>query len=297
MAGPHIGGVEKHISEVAKSLKAKGQSVTVLTEKYDKNLKNTEIIDGTKIIRFQYPHIKLIGLLFVWQNIFRLRKLIQNADVVHIHDVFIWYLPFRFLYLGKKVVTTFHGLEWDDPLSKTSIFQKKVAAKLSSKTVGVGLFLEKYLGIKFDLLIYGAASPVKTITPKNKNSIVYVGRLEVNTGILQFIKWLKVKGKMLKVDFVGDGELRTECEKYGTVYGFTNPTPFYKKAEYSVPGGYLAALEALSYKCKLKLFWNNKVKDDYWNMSPFIKKDVEVWAKKQTWDKLANEYINLYNHI
>jgi glycosyltransferase involved in cell wall biosynthesis len=298
MAEPHVGGVEKHVSEVSTALQKKGHKIIILTEKYDKCLKNTEIIDGTKIVRFSYPHIKLVGILVVWWNILNQRKLIMGADIVHIHDVFIWYLPFRFIYPRKKVITTFHGLEWDNPLSRISIFQKKIASKLSSATVGVGIFLEKYLGIKFNLVIYGAASSNNLNFKKEKDSFVYVGRLERNTGLLKFLKWIdSQKSKVFKVDFVGDGELRNKCKKYGIVYGFSDPIPFYKKSEYSVPGGYLAALEALSYKCKLKLFWNNKVKDDYWNMSPFIEKDVGAWAKSQTWEKLANEYINLYNSL
>lgn len=132
------------------------------------------------------------------------------------------------------------------------------------------------------------------------SKIVFIGRLEKDTGVLQFLKWLDENGKKLTITFVGDGRLREVCQKYGTVTGFCDPTPYYKKAEYVVPGGYLAALEALSYNCKLKLFWNNKVKEDYWKMSPFYQlkgEKLKKWAREQTWDKLADEYINLYNNI
>ncbi len=306
---PHIGGVEKHVYEISKLLKKKGNDITVLTEKYDDLLKNSEVIEGVKIVRFSFPRVKLLGLIFIWSQILRNRKLIREADVIHIHDVFIWYFPFCLLYPKKTVVTTIHGLEWDLPLMKLSIFQKRLAARLSNRTVGVGKFLEKYLYIKFDLLTYGGVSMnqfIDTKKTKVQGSVVYVGRLEENTGILEFIKWLKhsigygVKGKVSKVDFCGDGPLRKECEKYGTVHGFCDPNPYLKKAEYCVPGGYLAALEALSYGCKLKLFWNNKVKEDYWKMSPFYKLrgvKLKSWAKGQTWDKLADEYLDLYNHI
>lgn len=129
---------------------------------------------------------------------------------------------------------------------------------------------------------------------KIENLIVFVGRLEKDTGILEFLDWLE-KNSKYKIEFCGDGPLRKECEKYGLVHGFTDPAPYYKKAEYCIPGGYLAALEGLTYGCKLKLFWNNKIKEDYWKMSPFVRKDVKTWAKHQTWDKLANEYLDLYN--
>jgi len=127
--------------------------------------------------------------------------------------------------------------------------------------------------------------------------IVYVGRLEENTGLLKFLQWLRVNGQGLKVEFVGDGNLRKECEKYGQVCGFTNPAPYLRQAKYCVPGGYLAAFEGLSSGCKLKLFWNNKIKEDYWKMSPFTGKNVAGWAKHQSWQKVADEYLNLYNSL
>jgi glycosyltransferase involved in cell wall biosynthesis len=152
---PHIGGVEKHVQEVAKSLERKGNSVVILTEKYDKLLKDTEIVDGIKVVRFSYPHIKFLGIKFIWWQIFRNRKLIKDADVVHIHDVFVWYLPFRFLYPAKRVYTTFHGWEGKWPIPFGNILQKRLAVRLSSGTIAVGKYIEKYYGIKTNKIIYG----------------------------------------------------------------------------------------------------------------------------------------------
>ncbi len=296
---PHTGGVEKHIYEVSKRLKIKNQNITILTEAYTKTLKDHEIINGIKIVRFSYPHIKFFGLLYIWFWFFKNMKMIKSAEVVHIHDVFIWYFPFCFIYPKKTVITTIHGFEWDSPLKKISILQKRLAIMFSNRTIGVGKFLEKYLNRKFDLISYGGATTLLySNVVKKRDSIVYVGRLEENTGLLQFLNWLK-KNKKYSVNFCGDGRMRSECAKFGKVHGFTDPAPFYKKAEYCVPGGYLAALEALSYKCKLKLFWNNKVKEDYWKLSPFYRLNGErlkIWAKEQTWEKLANEYISLYHN-
>lgn len=276
---PHVGGVERHIDEVLKPLEKRGFKVTVVSSE-----------------DINFPKVKHLGLLYIWFWLWKNRNLINDNELIHCHDVFIWYLPFRFIYPNKKVVTTFHGLEWDSPLRKISIWQKRLASRLSTNTIGVGRFLEKYLGIKFDLLIYGATTVIHSTVVKKRMSIIYVGRLEENTGLGKFLGWLD-KNNKYKVEFCGDGRMRSECEKYGNVYGFTDPIHFLKKAEYCVPGGYLAALEALSYKCKLKLFWNNKIKEDYWKMSPFVKKNVKVWVQSQTWDKLADEYINLYNSI
>lgn len=284
---PHVGGVEKHIFEVSKKLKVKGGSVRTISSE-----------------DIRQPKIKLIGLLYIWYWLFKKRKFIENADVVHCHDVFIWYLPFRFIYPRKKVITTIHGWEEVYPMQSKFTLLKKLAVKLSSKSVGIGKFLKKYINVKFDLISYGATTIRIMVVKKDRNRIVYVGRLEENTGLLQFLDWLRFSsaGKnnpKYTVDFCGDGRLRSECEKYGKVHGFCDPNPFYKKAKICVPGGYLAALEALSYGCELKLFWNNQVKEDYWKMSPFFKlkgNKLKEWARAQTWEKLANEYLDLYHN-
>ena len=294
---PHVGGVEKHIAEVSKLLRKKGNNLTVLTEKHDSSLRNSEIIDGINVVRFDYPHVRFFGLLNIWWQILARRKLIVSADIIHIHDVFIWYLPFRFLYPNKKVFTTAHGLEFNNPRSRISIWQKKLAAKLSVATIGVGKYLEKYSGVNYDLIIYGAVSPRRSKHKKIRNSIVYVGRLDEDTGLGKFLEWAR-KNPKYSVEFCGDGPLRKKCEKIGKVYGFiTNPTRFMEKSEYCVPGGYMSALEALNLGCKLKPFWNSEVRRDIWRASPFVRKDAITWARAQTWDKLVNEYINLYNHI
>lgn len=137
-AWPEIGGVEKHIREVSNRLTKKDHKVTIISEQ---NIK--------------YPHIKFLGLLFIWFWLLRHRKLIKNANIVHCHDVFIWYLPFRFLYLKKPVYTTFHGWEGIWPIPLKNILLKKLAAKLSWGTIAVGHYIEKYYGIKADKIIYG----------------------------------------------------------------------------------------------------------------------------------------------
>lgn len=120
------------------------------------------------------------------------------------------------------------------------------------------------------------------------HKIVFIGRLEEDTGVLQFLEWLVTNGPGLKVDFVGDGQLRSECEKYGKVHGFVDPQPFLKKAKICVPGGYLSYIEAKQAGCEIMSFSNNPLKKDYWN-------EIKKIRKFPTWDKIADEYINLYN--
>ena len=135
---PHVGGVEKHIERIADRLQRKGHRVKIISEE-----------------DIKYPHIKFLGLLYIWFWLFKNRSLIKQSDIIHCHDVFIWYLPFRFLYPGKKVFTTFHGWEGIWPIPWKNIFYKRLAAKLSRGNICIGKYIEKYYGIKANKIIYG----------------------------------------------------------------------------------------------------------------------------------------------
>ncbi|MCX6704212.1 MAG: hypothetical protein NTZ07_02080, partial [Candidatus Woesebacteria bacterium] len=101
--------------------------------------------------------------------------------------------------------------------------------------------------------------------------------------------WLD-KNKKYHVDFVGDGDLRDQCKKYGIVHGYIDSVPFMKKANICVPGGYLSFIEAKKYGCKIITFPTSEIMKDFWS-------EIEKVKKFPTWDKLADEYLDLYNHI
>ncbi len=258
---PHVGGVEKHCERVSNSLQRLGHKVKIISEE-----------------DIKYPHIKFLGLIYVWFWLFKNRKLIIESDIIHCHDVFIWYLPFRFIYPNKKVYTTFHGWEGVYPISFKNIIFKRLASKLSTRTIAVGKYIEKYYGIKADKTIYGAVQPLAIShlpLVKRKRTIVFLGRQDRDTGYFEFQEWLKIADRKLEVKYV-----------------INDPSPekYLKTAEYCVPAGYLSYIEALKYGCKIKIFPNNPLKKDYWDEILKIK-------TFPAWDKIANEYINLYNNI
>lgn len=121
-----------------------------------------------------------------------------------------------------------------------------------------------------------------------QSKIVFVGRLEEDTGILEFLRWYRSLDYGCIVDFVGDGSLRKECEKFGKVYGFTDPKPFLKRAKICVPGGYLSYIEAKQAGCEIMTFANNSLKRDYW-------KEIKKEKKFPTWDEIVDEYIELWD--
>lgn len=268
---PHIGGVEKHLQLITNNLELKGHKVKIISRE-----------------DIKYPHIKYLGLLYIWLWLFKHRDVIVRCNLVHVHDVFIWYLPFRFLYPKKPVFTTFHGWEGIWPIPWKNIFVKRLAAKLSWGTITVGKYIEKYYGIKVNKIIYGGNSHLAGVKAHPRGVFVYVGRLDPDTGLLEFLEWLMANGQGSRVDFVGDGSLRKECEKYGKVHGFCDPKPFLKKADICVPGGYLSYIEALAAGCKIMTFADNPLKKDYW-------KEIKKVKKFPTWDEIADEYLSLYN--
>lgn len=268
---PHVGGVEKHVNRVVTELRQNKHKVEIISEK---NIK--------------YSHIKFIGLLFIWFWLFRNRSLIKRSDIVHIHDVFIWYLPYRFLFPKKVVFTTFHGGQGKWPIPIKDKLLIKIAAKLSKRTICVGNFIPKYFGIKTDQVIYGGVDKNENTKIKKEKLIIFLGRLERETGLNEFINKIKSK-KNYTVEFIGDGTLRSICEEHGIVRGFCDPIPFLKKASICFAGGYLSALEALEYRCELWTGANTPVKIYYWKTFPYKKGDI-----LPTWNDVGKIYENIY---
>ena len=308
------------MGELGKRLVKKGHEVTVVTIKHQKGLASKEKIEGIEVVRFDQPEIKFLGLIYTWFWLLKNSSLIKRSNIIHCHDVFIWYLPFRLLF-KKPVFTTFHGWEGIYPVPRKNIIQKKLAAYFTFKNICVGKYIEKYYGIKADTITYGATEIPRTI-PKKEKSIVYVGRLDEDTGLPVFLKALEeLKG--YKVDFCGDGSLARECKKLGKVHGFINPNPFLSKAQICFVSGYLSILEAMAHKCIAVAAYDNPLKKDYYKLTPFskwiiisnspdeiskkiqyyskhekqTKKLIEggyAWVKQQTWEKLTGLYLKLW---
>lgn len=322
---PNIGGVEKHVLETSLILKRNKFDITIITAKSENSSKK-ELRSFLKINRFSYPKIKFFGLLVIWWNIFRkYYHLIREADIVHIHDVFVWYLPFRFIFFRKPVVTTFHGWEGVFPVPVKNKLWRKLGVFLSTKTIAVGKYLEKYYDFSSDVVIYGGVHVPRQVFTK-ENILLYVGRLEYDTGLPLLLQSLKQEPWNGKVVFCGDGVLREQAELVGEVTGFRNPIPFLKKAKIVFAGGYLSVLEAFAYKCIVLAAYNNPLKRDYFSLSPFghivnvvknkkelskkiqfLKKNTKFssnqieegfsFVKKQSWQSIAKIYLELYKSV
>lgn len=317
---PHIGGVEKHISEVCAHLQPT-HDFTIFTSKHDEILKTNEFVRGVHIHRVKIPNVKYIGLVFIWWDFCKHLPLLLTQDIIHIHDVFIWFLPFRILLFWKPVYMTFHGWEGIYPIPLKSLIQKKLAQKLVNSYIYVGRYLQKIYGLRSKYITYGGVKCLNTSLNQKRNKLVYLGRLSPDTDLLILLEALKLN-KRYKVIFCGDGPLRDECKKYGSVIGYTKKSYIYlSSAKICVAGGYLSALEALSLKCHTIVIAKNPVRNAAFKMSPFYRRvkivsnvrslnkclfllnysqhtsnmnKSSAWALSQNWEKVSEIYVQLW---
>jgi glycosyltransferase involved in cell wall biosynthesis len=337
---PHVGGVEMHVLEVTKRLEKMGHAVTIVTEKLDGTQAQQSAASAGYVINAAVHNIPVMTdekkkKFLIWRWIYKNRKLIEEADVIHAHDVFFWYLPFRFLYPGKKVYTTFHGYETIYPPRKNAIRMRKLSASLSRGNIAVGDFIKKWYGTAPTYTTYGGVgeyqmSNVQYPMSNKKLDILFIGRLEEDTGVLEYVKLLELL-KNNQVEFsltvLGDGTLRHELEKYGRVEGFVkNVVHYIGKANVIFASSYLSILQGLAEKKFVVALYDNPLKKDYLLMSPFadfiiaepsaekayeklkffilnpnrLKKMIHEgssWADIQTWDKVTELYLKLWKKI
>lgn len=325
---PHIGGVEKHILEISRLLIKKGDKVTVVAERNSPRLKLNETVDGIEIFRIPTLKDDKLKKFIIWNWMWNNRRLIKNADVIHCHDVFFWYLPFRFLYFSKPIFTTFHGYE-NYPLKSKFILMHKIAEMLSSGNICVGDFMKKWYKTKPDFISYGGVSEIKNQKSKikNKNSALFIGRLDEQTGILTYVEAVKaIRKKIPNFDFlvIGDGKLKDKIDKEVKVYKpVDKASKYFKNYNFAFVSRYLSILEAMAARRLVFAVYDNPLKEDYLRMAPFSKftiisgslselvskisfyldntgkkeKIIESaynWVKKNTWEEMTNTYLKLW---
>jgi len=290
---PSIGGVEKHVLEVAKCLIKKGHKITVISELSTSEEFRSPIppprrspfgspSEVSPWLTIPVGKSEKLKKFKIWWWFFKNRTLIDQSDIVHAHDVAFWYFPFRFLYPKKRFYITFHGWEGKYPIPIKNKIIRKISEKLAWGNICVGDYIKKYYGTKADFVTYGGVEIKLKIKNEKfkiaiKNSkILFIGRLEEDTGLPVYLKAIEqfksLKDPRPKIVFLGDGKLRKEAEKYGKVLGFVeNIRPYILQSRFIFTSGYLAILEAMLNKKLVFAVDDNFLKKDYLEMAPFAK--------------------------
>lgn len=322
---PHFGGVEKHVELLSKELLKRGHSITLITEQYSLDLPLEEIIDGVRVVRI--PYFALNSKRLVWTWMCEHENLFADADLVHVHDVFWWYWPIHILLLFKPVFITFHGYEGSEPPTKKAIIQRKISEKISRGSICVGEFMKKWYYASPTRIMYGASLSSKYVGKKLDNNAVFWGRLDIDTGINVYSEAVQ-KIPNVSLFIFGDGPLSEEiCRantKNITLKKWTkNISLEIAKHRFAFVSRYLSILEAMQARKLVFAVYNNEIKKDYLMCHPMhdnmiiagtaselVKKFNEIkknpakekrmvdaayaWAKEQTWEKLADQYEQLW---
>jgi glycosyltransferase involved in cell wall biosynthesis len=273
---PHIGGVERHISHLSGELIKDSNKVTVFT--FSDSSESIAADQGeAKIIRYKKGnglYLKLfINIKFFLQFLF-----FGKYDIIHFHDFSAAYylLPALFIPLKlykRKFYITYHGWEGDFPPEQHCIRKRKLFERLTNGNICIGDYITKWYGTNADTVTYGAVTKTDSFIDEN-NTMVFIGRLEKDTGIDKFIsafKKIHFIHQKFKMIVCGEGSLKSILDaKDGIEFkgNVQDVNEYLKPAKIVFVPGYLSMLEAFSNKKSVVAYYDNELKKDYFTMIP-----------------------------
>ncbi|MBI5698827.1 glycosyltransferase family 4 protein [Candidatus Saganbacteria bacterium] len=277
---PFVGGC-KYYQKVAEGLAKKGDEITVWTPKRNDSHASEEIINGVTVRRF-----RLKGLLSVW--LFMLKNIVEliNSNVVHGFDyntILFWYLPFRLLLWRKPVFVTFLGHEGIFPIPRNIVLMRKLTELIVWGNICGGHYIAKWYGTKPDYVVYGGCDkPVNIIGEPKKDTAVFIGRIQADTGIMEYvqaIKLIKDKGYSMELSVYGNinddrlfEQLKTYIQKHDLSIRYCGIAQSVEDAiqqhKYAFFSACLANLEAMICKRLVISIYSNPLKKDYLEMVP-----------------------------
>lgn len=325
---PHIGGVEKHVFELGKQLVKDGHNLTIITENHE--YKDQEIIEGMQIIRIPVGKSEKLKKFAIWAWLQKHSYLLGEADIIHCHDVFFWYLPFKVMYPKKPVYITFHGYETVFPPAQSAKLNRKLAEILTMGNICVGDYIAPWYETKPTLVTYGGVE-IEKFRLKTKHKIpriVFIGRATKDNGIhlyLQALELLKEHTIPFTFEVYGDTPYEKDIKKIGKAYGFVEDIQgVLAQSSLVLASSYLSIFDAFAQKKPVFSVYTNPLKRDYLEMAPFakwitmtdnpttlahkIKLQIQnpmenadnvthayEWVQNQTWEKVKELYYTLWH--
>ena len=318
---PHIGGVERHVSELSQLLLKSGYSILVLTEQYDDNLALQEVRRGVRVLRIPHSECgkKISTWKWIWHLISKYPEL--RSATWHAHDVHWWILPFVCLNMLPHVFVTFHGYEHMNTPTSREIFWRKIAQRFSRGSILVGEWISSWYGLQPDLVTYGGAR-ISPLPAGKRGSGVAIGRLEHDTGLLKALP-VVAEFSDYSLDIYGEGSQKKEIEAFCSQYSAVrykgvvkNVERVLRSASFVFASQYLSLLEAMQAGRMVIAYAETPLKKQYlesfpgkkwlavWSTEeelrailshlPKPKKAAQVWAQKQAWESVLRLYADLW---
>jgi len=212
---PHTGGTEKYVRDLSAELVKKGHDVTVISNNVpkEKNAPREETLDGIKVIR-----LNAIDYIYLPSSMEFKLDMVKDFDVLHCHAPAISFVR-AVANAGKPLVVTYHcdtvmfdkvfGLptpNWFKVVFEfiTSAYNKiwlKNADEIintSESYASTSPVLRKFphnvipIGINYAAFDAIAAKRGFGEATKNKNQILFLGRLASNKGVEYLIRALNI---------------------------------------------------------------------------------------------------------
>jgi len=302
---PAVGGVEKHVSRLVDEFVRIGIQVEVVTNKGEPNPRSaTSKQSGVRVHRVTGSSGRggkissLRSIIRMWTFLAKHLQLLQTADAVQTEEwtSFLWIFPFLLLTTRPRIIV-FHGYE-KYPVPKLVKIIRTVASLSMDARVDVGNYLSKWYGGTPDMVEFGAVDlPEGGSIEPPEDEVAYIGRLEEDTGIMQYVESLNIlkskHGLHFHLNICGNGSLKPAIDSYVRRHdldvrllgSLSNPRPILRKAKYAFVGGYLSLLEAMAERRPAFAIYNNPLKYDYFSMMPNISRMLFLAADA---DQLAD---------
>jgi len=249
---PHVGGLEVIVAQQAECLAEMGHEVTVFTSLHDEDLAHEEWIEGYRVLRTpvwnMIEHRTAVPYpLWGVRSIIHLGRLVREADIVHIHDVYyqpsalaalVARLARRPLFITQHVSIVEHDSSivmavqrvvyatagtrlwrWSQGIVAYNVI---VQSFLADRGVAKDKVHLSYNGIDVDAFCPGDESVRAAVRrshglPVDKPLILFVGRLVPKKGYREF---MAAHDSSYHLVLVGSGPIPTEVPSGVT---FTGP--------------------------------------------------------------------------
>lgn len=212
---PDLGGIEKVMQDLCDGLRQRGIICDVLCSNSSNHYQEDTTSHGAMIYRTA-SFGKIASTSISPQMIVKLRELINNYDIIHIHlpDPMATLALFFSNHTNKKIIIHWHSdiinqkflLNFFLPLQSWILNRADSIIATSEKYILESPYLQKHKK-KCVCIPIGIDTPkIKALPSKNSNIILSVGRFVFWKGYEYLIESLKYLPKHYQVHIVGDGD-------------------------------------------------------------------------------------------
>lgn len=236
---PNLGGLQSVTSALAQALAEQGHDVSVLAQRYPRDLDARETINGVVVRRllFLVPRgsqlrqrrfdLFLAGLFYFPVTLFRLISLLrrERPDVVNLHFVgapasFLLAAhalkPFKYVVSlhGDDVQGLSRGTAFDRWVFRQTLRRANAVTACSQDLLNQALKVDDTFAAKSQVIVNGITLP-QAEPIQVQDAVLGVGRLMPKKGfdvLLNALKRLKERGKAVRLVLIGDGPERQALE-------------------------------------------------------------------------------------